>query len=107
MKAAVAIVAGLMLASAAAAPPAPARQRELIRLVRQDCGACHGMTLQGGLGSPLLPSALKDKAPDGLVATVLHGRSGTAMPAWESLLRPEEAEWIVARLLQGFPEDAR
>lgn len=28
-------------------PAAP----EMIRLVRQDCGACHGMTLKGGLGA--------------------------------------------------------
>jgi cytochrome c55X len=26
------------------------RQRELIRMVRQDCGSCHGLQLTGGLG---------------------------------------------------------
>ena len=45
----------------AAAEPSPARQKELIHLVRQDCGSCHGMTLQGGLGPALLPATLADK----------------------------------------------
>jgi len=31
------------------------RQTELLYLLKQDCGSCHGMTLQGGLGSSLLP----------------------------------------------------
>ena len=44
--AAVLLLAGV--ASAAAAEPSPARQKELIHMVRQDCGSCHGLTLQGG-----------------------------------------------------------
>lgn len=86
--------------------PAPARQVELIRLVRQDCGACHGMTLKGGLGSPLLPENLRDKPASGLVTTVLNGRPGTAMPAWKTILSEADTEWIVARLIAGFPQDA-
>jgi protein NirF len=35
------------IAGIAAAEPSPARQQELIHLVRQDCGSCHGMTLRG------------------------------------------------------------
>jgi len=87
--------------------PAPAHQVELIRLVRQDCGACHGMTLKGGLGSPLLPENLRDKPASSLVATVLHGRPGTAMPAWKTILSEADAEWIITKLLAGFPQDAQ
>jgi len=95
-----------MAASAqSVADPAPARQHELIRLVRQDCGSCHGMTLKGGLGSPLLPDNLRDKPASSLVATVVHGRPGTAMPPWKTILAEGEAEWIVARLLTGFPNE--
>jgi len=90
-----------------AAEPPPARQAELIHLVRQDCGSCHGMTLKGGLGSPLLPEILRDKPVSSLVATVLQGRPGTAMPPWKSILSEAEAEWIVVRLLDGFPQDAQ
>jgi cytochrome c55X len=90
-----------------AADPEPARQSELVRLVRQDCGSCHGMTLKGGLGLPLTAEALRDKPFDGLVATVVYGRPGTAMPPWKSIISENEAEWIVRRLMQGFPEEAR
>ena len=67
------IVGALVTAAAAnalAADPSPERQKELVRLVRQDCGSCHGMTLAGGLGSPLLPANLKDKPVEGLVSKI-------------------------------------
>jgi cytochrome c55X len=97
----------MAIVGAALAAPSAERQRELVRLVRQDCGACHGMTLQGGLGSPLLPLNLRDKPQEYLVATVLQGRPGTPMPPWRSMLDEDEAEWIVAHLASGFPEEKR
>ena len=78
-----------------------ARGRELTRLVRDDCGACHGMQLNGGLGPPLTPQALREKPADSLVATVLAGRPGTAMPPWRQFLSDADAAWIVARLREG------
>jgi cytochrome c55X len=92
---------------AAATEPPPERQRELIHLVRQDCGSCHGMQLTGGLGHPLTPETLRDRPFDGLVATVYYGRPGTAMPPWKSIITEKEAEWIVRQLVAGFPEDTR
>jgi cytochrome c55X len=92
---------------AAATEPSVERQRELIHLVRQDCGSCHGMQLTGGLGLPLTPQALQDKPFDSLVATVVSGRPGTAMPPWKSIVTEKEAEWIVRQLMVGFPEEAR
>ncbi|WP_019448297.1 cytochrome c [Cupriavidus sp. BIS7] len=86
---------------ASAPSPAPARQAELVRLLRDDCGACHGMTLQGGLGSPLTSAALADKPRDGLVATVLQGRPGTAMPPWQPFMTQDEARWLIERLQSG------
>jgi len=90
-------------------PPAPSRERtrELIRMVRQDCGSCHGLTLRGGLGPALLPETLRDKPPAGLKYTILLGRSGTAMPPWKPFLSEAEADWIVAQLLRGFPEEPK
>jgi cytochrome c55X len=87
--------------------PSPERTRELIRLVRQDCGSCHGLTLRGGLGPALLPEALRDKPPAGLKYTILLGRPGTAMPPWQPFLSDAEADWIVAQLLRGFPEESK
>lgn len=85
------------------APPAE-RQRELVRLVRQDCGSCHGMTLQGGLGPALTPVALADKPAEGLTATIFGGRPGTPMPPWKQFLSEGEAAWITDQLLRGFPQ---
>ena len=79
--------------------------RQLIKLVRQDCGSCHGLTLKGGLGSPLLPATLADKPAESLVATILYGRPGTAMPPWRGLLTEQEAQWIVEHLQAGFPQE--
>jgi cytochrome c55X len=94
-------------AGTAGAEPASQRERELVRLVRQDCGACHGMTLAGGLGPPLLPAALQGRPPEALVQTILHGRPGTPMPPWQRFLSDSEARWIVERLLLGFPTEAQ
>jgi cytochrome c55X len=102
-----AVALTLLLAGSAAvamAEPTPARQKELIHLVRQDCGSCHGMTLQGGLGPALLPATLAEKPAEGLVATIIGGRPGTAMPPWHRFLAEDEAQWIVAKLMTGFPQ---
>lgn len=99
-------VAGFALlasAAAAAAQPAPARRAELIELVRQDCGACHGLTLKGGLGPSLEAVALADKDSEHLSFVILHGRRGTPMPPWRGLLSEDEARWIVEALKKGLP----
>jgi len=86
--------------------PAPARQRQLIQMVRHDCGSCHGLTLAGGLGPALVPEALQGKPLDSLEAVILRGRPGTPMPGWQGLLSEEDARWIASQLQEGFP-DAR
>lgn len=105
------LVSGFLCSSPVLAdePPAPSleRNRELIRMVRQDCGSCHGLTLRGGLGPVLLPEALRDKPLAGLKYTILFGRPGTAMPPWQPFLSEAEADWIVAQLLRGFPEESK
>ncbi len=97
---AVFVGAALIAAFASAAegkPVAPEaeRARELIHIVRQDCGSCHGLTLAGGLGPALTPDVLADKPFEGLVATVVSGRPGTPMPPFLGIVSEPEAEWIV------------
>ena len=82
---------------------AATRRVELVKLVRQDCGSCHGLTLKGGLGPALLPEALKDKPADSLKSVILHGLPHTAMPPWQRFLSEADAEWIVFNLQKGFP----
>jgi cytochrome c55X len=81
--------------------PAPPRQRELVRLLHRDCGACHGLRLTGGLGPPLTRGALRDKPDETLTATIMFGRAGTPMPPWRPFMTEAEAEWLVTRLKQG------
>jgi cytochrome c55X len=98
----------LLIFSAIGLPAfADASERELIRLVRQDCGSCHGMRLTGGLGTALTREALADKPAESLSATILYGRPGTAMPAWKALLTENDANWIAQQLLAGFPDEVR
>lgn len=98
------VIAG-PLAAFAAGPAAPAepRRAEILHMVRQDCGSCHGLTLRGGLGPPLLPAALADKDAAQLQFVVLHGRRGTAMPPWRRFLSEAEAAWVVDMLRRGMP----
>lgn len=87
------------------AAPSPARQKELVHLVRQECGFCHGLRLTGGLGSPLTAQAMLGKPAETLEAVIRYGIPGTAMPGWEPFLTEPETRWIVQNLQQGFPND--
>lgn len=100
-------MAALALASQANEVAPGIDTRELVRLVRQDCGSCHGMTLQGGLGNPLTKEALAGQSAEALAIIILHGKHGTAMPPWKTLLTEAQAQWIAQRLIEGFPEEIR
>ncbi|MEX8518277.1 MAG: cytochrome c [Leptothrix sp. (in: b-proteobacteria)] len=89
------------------AAPDAARQQQLVHVVRQDCGSCHGMRLTGGLGPALTREVLADKPVEALAATIFHGRPGTPMPGWRAMLTESEASWIAEQLLAGFPEEPR
>lgn len=95
---------GLLAMGAQAASsiqPDEGRQVELLALLQQDCGSCHGSTLKGGLGPALLPERLAGRSRDLLVATVRDGRPGTAMPPWGPILDNSEIGWLVDRILAG------
>ena len=101
----VALPVGAQMEAQVTAPTLP-RQRELVRLLHRDCGACHGLRLTGGLGPPLTRGALRDKPDETLTATIMFGRAGTPMPPWRPFMTEAEAEWLVAHLKQG-EADAR
>jgi cytochrome c55X len=107
MRAAAPLLVLLAVQAAAAQGVPAARQVELVRMVRQDCGSCHGMRLTGGLGPALTREALADKPLPGLAATIFHGRPGTPMPPWRAMVSEAEAQWIAEQLLSGFPEERR
>jgi cytochrome c55X len=86
-------------------PPSSLRAQALVRMVRQDCGSCHGMLLTGGLGPAITPQALRDIPVDSVAATIYHGRPGTPMPPWKAMVNESEARWMAERLLAGFPTE--
>ncbi len=97
----------LGLALSALVPTAIAaadRETELSRLLRHDCGSCHGMRLAGGLGPALTPERLAGYPEDYIVRTILDGRPGTAMPPWRQLLNADDARWLAQTLKHGEPE---
>jgi len=102
------LLASLILISPADAfneLPSNSRQQQLIHLLKQDCGSCHGMTLKGGLGPALLPENLINKPTLFLKNTILFGRPGTAMPPWQGILTEQESQWLVEQLQQGIKNE--
>lgn len=87
-------------------PPAAMAQQpldtfKLANLVRQECGACHGLTLNGGLGKPLTAQHLKQWNREQVIHIILDGVPGTPMPPWRPLLSEVEAGWIADVLQKG------
>ncbi|WDE08243.1 cytochrome c [Thalassomonas viridans] len=95
----------LFCASVQAQEPTPERQQELLHLLKQDCGSCHGMTLKGGLGPALLPQELEQKPLALINNTILFGRPGTAMPPWQEILTEQETLWLSQQLKHGIHAD--
>jgi cytochrome c55X len=80
--------------------PAP-REAELRNLVEQDCSSCHGITLRGGLGKPLLPAQFEGVPEAAIASVILDGVAGTPMPPWRGLISEPEALWIARQLKEG------
>ncbi|HVB76457.1 MAG TPA: cytochrome c [Candidatus Nitrosotalea sp.] len=76
----------------------------------QNCTACHGANLEGGVGprlNPLtqLPGVKNPKDPNYLITTVTNGRSGdpgysAAMPKFGGTLSPQDIKDVVSFILQ-------
>lgn len=96
-----ALALALPASPAAADPVQPGTMRPpevLERLVRQDCGACHGITLKGGLGPAITPARARQIDDAQLAEIIRDGIPGTPMPPWGPLLGPGELDWIVSYL---------
>lgn len=59
-------------------------------LFKQHCASCHGLDGQGGIGLPLsTPSAISSTTDDYLRKTIVYGRPGRVMPAFDYLAEDE------------------
>lgn len=97
----VAALAAATVASARSEPDAATRAR-LTHLLVQDCGSCHGLTLAGGLGKPLLPETLADRSAEVLAEIILDGIPGTPMPPWRGLLTEADARFLAETMKKGL-----
>lgn len=95
------LLAGLLCAVTAKADLTEERQQALRHMLLHDCGSCHGMTLQGGLGLPLTAEALAGKPAEYLFRTIREGHPGTPMPPWKRILKEEEIRYLVDILMRG------
>jgi len=77
------------------------RQSELLYILEQDCGSCHGLTMKGGLGPALMPAHLQHLDDAELTSVILDGVPGTPMPPWRPLLTVQEAQWLTQVLRSG------
>lgn len=99
---ATAVLLGLFCVALGRAGALPAeRKASLDYLLHQDCGSCHGMTLQGGLGPPLLAERFTDWEIDSLVAMIRAGNPAKAMPPWGDLLSDADARYLAERIKYG------
>jgi len=85
--------------AAATAAPAGGDAANGATVFSQNCAACHGANAQGGSVGPTLVSAeLKAQSDDFFRQTILNGRAGTAMPAWQGRLSAQDIEDVIAYL---------
>ena len=96
-----ALLAGLLLAGGVQADGLDEnRQAELNHLLRHDCGSCHGLRLEGGLGPALTPELMRKRSPEYLRDAIREGIPGTAMPPWGPLLSDADIAYL-AEALRG------
>lgn len=97
----VVLLVGMLLAGAARAEGLDEdRRAELDHLLRHDCGSCHGLRLEGGLGPALTPELMRKRSPEYLRDAIREGIPGTAMPPWGPLLSDADIAYL-AELLRG------
>lgn len=79
------------------------RRTELNHLLRHDCGSCHGLRLEGGLGPPLTPVRMRKRTPEYLRTAIREGIPGTAMPPWGPLLSDQDIDYLADALRGETP----
>jgi cytochrome c55X len=100
------VAAVALTASSAASEPTAERRAQLEVMFLHDCGSCHGLTMNGGLGPSIRPSDVADLSDHDLATIITDGIPGTPMPPWGRHLSSEDVGWIIRLMRQGTA-DAR
>ncbi len=77
------------------------RQLQLRSFVEQNCTACHGTRMSGGLVPALSKANLRHLSVNAVTVTILNGRPENVMPPWETQLSGKDAYWIAELLKRG------
>ncbi len=65
-----------------------------------NCVACHGATLEGGIGPDLVDSTwIHGGTPAEIVATITHGVAAKGMPTWGPILGNEKIGEVAAYII--------
>ncbi len=85
--------------------PTPSPTPATDELYAISCAGCHGATRQGvsGLGPALTPESLTALSDAKVRETILNGRSGTIMAAFEGTLSPEEIDALLQLIKYTSP----
>jgi len=95
----------LIMGAAAASGPDEARRAELDHLLRHDCGSCHGLQLNGGLGPALTADRMRQRSLAYLRAVIRDGVPGTTMPPWGPLLSEADINYLAKTLTRAPREE--
>jgi cytochrome c oxidase cbb3-type subunit III len=69
-----------------------------------NCLACHGATLEGGIGPNLKDGEwVHGGSPEAVVKTIAEGVPAKGMPAWGPILGPERVRQVAAYILAQQP----
>ena len=81
-----------------------ADQPDPAQLFAQHCASCHGADRLGQMGPALLPESLARLKPAAAKQVITHGRAATQMPAFDTVLTPDEIDALAGWIYQDTGE---
>ncbi len=73
------------------------------QVFKEQCVACHGANMQGGIGPNLLDATwIHGAAPEQIQNTVTNGVAAKGMPAWGPILGPDKVAKVTAYVASEF-----
>lgn len=103
----VSVTSGEISSAPMPTPPVETTPSEIpsVELYSSKCAACHGANREGvpGFAPALTPESLAARSDAETREAILKGISGTAMPAFEATLSPEEIDALLQLIKHTAP----